>query len=94
MAKAPQASPLDLGLITEPQLAEALHLDRSTLWRYRTRRRNPVPHFRLGGGAGRVMYSLDEVRDWLRSCASVPASARRSAPEPRRRSRSSSVATV
>jgi predicted DNA-binding transcriptional regulator AlpA len=52
-------------LITDEELRERVFpgLSRKTTWRWRKRRRNPIPHVKVGT---RVFYELDEVLRWIR----------------------------
>ncbi len=52
-----------LELIDDEELCSRLRVDRRTTWRWRTRKRSPLPHVRLGG---RILYDLDAVERWIR----------------------------
>jgi predicted DNA-binding transcriptional regulator AlpA len=55
------ASILD-ALISEADLAERLGVCRTSLWRLRSRSRNPLPFVKLGGA---IKYHVPEVEAWL-----------------------------
>ena len=52
-----------LGLLDDSELCARLRVDRRTTWRWRTRRRSPLPHLKVGG---RVFYDVSAVEGWLR----------------------------
>ena len=60
-------------LLTEDQLAEALAVDRATLWRWRRAGGGP-PAVRLGTKRrGRLRYDVDVVKAWLSRRTITPA---------------------
>ena len=50
-------------ILTDADLLRILHVSPSTLYRYRTRRRNALPAHKLGA---RVYFFEGEVMAWLR----------------------------
>ena len=61
--------------VDEATLAAQFNVDRSTLYRWR-RRKKPLPHLQLP--SGRILYDAKEVKRWLRSCRVRPARRRSS----------------
>lgn len=53
-------------LVAENKLAEQFGWDRCTLFRYRKRRRNPLPFIRIGR---RIFYDVDAIDRWLQRCS-------------------------
>lgn len=53
-----------LTLLDDAELCSRLQVDRRTTWRWRTRRRSPLPHVRLGG---RILYDAAAVERWIRN---------------------------
>ena len=63
------AAPIPLrlkSLIPEFQFSKMIGLTRETLWKYRTLKRNPLPHTKIGG---RIFYDAEAVNRWIDRCA-------------------------
>lgn len=58
-------------LLTDSQLSKKTGWDRSTLWRYRNRKRRPLPYYKIGG---KPYYDPKQVDRWIEGCAVVKAS--------------------
>lgn len=53
----------DREYMTEAEVGERWRLSRSTLYRLRRRRKDPLPHYRF---RGRICYRRNEVEQWLK----------------------------
>lgn len=68
----------NLRCLTDQEVQEVLPVNRTTLWRLRKRKVDPLPHFRAGR---RVVYPLKQVEAWIERQARIQVASQ----EPKRK---------